>query len=131
MKKIFNPDIRWFFNCGSGSNTKAELVGVWTSFILANLLDIRHLHMVGDSKVVIEWMQRKGNLLATRIEGWKRRVRILEKNFQEVLFQHIYRESNVEVDILSKRALESPKGSLIYFTWDGEREGPPITLKIF
>ena len=95
MKKIVNPDIRWFFNCRSGSNTKAELVGVWTSFILANLLDIRPLHMVGDSKVVMEWMQRKGNLLATRIEGWKCRVRILEKNFQEVVFQHIYIENKM------------------------------------
>jgi ribonuclease HI len=89
MKRVYDPDIRWFFNCGSGTNTKAELVGVWASLFLANLLDIRQLQMMGDSKVVIEWMQRKGNLLATKIEGWKRRVRTLEKNFQEVLFQHI------------------------------------------
>jgi ribonuclease HI len=131
MKIVYDPNITWFFNSGSGTNTKAELVGVWASLFMANLLDICQLQLMGDSKVVIDWMQRKGNLLATKIEGWKRRVRTLEKKFQDLLFQHIYRESNAEADSLSKKALVSPKGSLFYCTWDGEREGPLITLKIF
>jgi hypothetical protein len=83
---------------------------VWTIFILAKLLDIHHFQMVGDFKVVIEWMQRKDNLLATKIEDWKCRVRNLEENFQDVFFQHIYRESNEEADILSKKFSNRLKG---------------------
>jgi len=26
---------RWFINCGSGTNTKEELMGVWATLILA------------------------------------------------------------------------------------------------
>jgi hypothetical protein len=104
---------------------------VWASLFLENLLDIHLMQLMGDSKVVIDWMQRKGNLLATKIEGWKRRVRTLEKNFQNLILQHIYREANVEADSLSKKSILSPKGSLIYWTWDDEREGQLITLQIF
>jgi ribonuclease HI len=132
IKRLSDLDIRWIFNCGAGSNMKVELIGVWATLFLAKHLDIHHLQMLGDFKVVIEWMQRKGNLLATKIEGWKRRIQTLEGNFQDTLFQHIFRESNEEADNLSKRALESSKkGDCYFFTWDGEREGPPISLKIF
>jgi hypothetical protein len=127
LKRLNNPDVRWIFNCGGGSNTKVELVGAWETS-LWQISWIFITSMLGDSKVVIEWLQRKGKLHATKIEGWKRRVRDMEKKFQGTYFQHIFRESNEEADRLSKRALEAPKGNLIYFTWNSEIEGPPQSL---
>jgi hypothetical protein len=59
---------------GDGSNTKIELVGAWKTFIMENGLHLHHLLLLGDSKVIIEWLQWKGKLHATKIEGWKRRV---------------------------------------------------------
>jgi ribonuclease HI len=131
LKRLNALDVRWIFNCGEGSNTKAELVGAWATFAIAKLLDIHHIQILGDSKVVVDWLEQKGNLQAINIEGWKRRIRDLATSFQGTSFQHIFRESNEEADKLSKQALLAPRGRLIYFNWDGENEGPPQFLKIF
>jgi ribonuclease HI len=131
LKCIEAPDYRWFISCGAGTNTKAELMGAWASLLIASLLNIHHLQVMGDSKVTIDWLNKKGNLQAINIEGWKIRIRELMAAFQGINFHHIYRESNEEADNLSKRALYSPKGKLIYFTWDGESEGPTNHINIF
>jgi ribonuclease HI len=131
LKCIGALDIRWIFNCSSGTNTKAELMGAWASLWMANLLKIHHLQVMGDSKVIVDWLNKKGNLQVINIEGWKMRIRELMAVFQGLNFQHIFRESNKEADILSKRALHSPKGQLIYFSWDGESEGPTNHINIF
>jgi hypothetical protein len=86
---------------------------------------------LGDYKVTIDWLNHKGNLQAIDIEGWKLRILEMSASFQGICFQHIYRESNEEVDQLSKHALSMPKGILSYFTWDGESAGPPIHIDIF
>jgi ribonuclease HI len=57
LKRLNALDVRWIFNCGEGSNTKAELVGAWTTFMMAKLLDTHHIQMLGDSKVVINWLE--------------------------------------------------------------------------
>jgi ribonuclease HI len=115
LKRLNAPYVRWIFNCGEGSNTKDELVGPWEAFIMEKLLDIHHIQMLADSKMVIDLLERKGKLHATKIEGWKRRIWDLATKFQGTYFQHIFKESNEEVDKLSKQALEAPKGRLIYF----------------
>jgi hypothetical protein len=97
---------------------------------MANVLHLHHLHLLGDSKVIIKWLQRKVKLHASKIEGWKRRVQDLQKNFQGTYFQHIYRETN-KADSLSKRALEAPMGILVYFTWINGFEGPQQTINFF
>jgi hypothetical protein len=87
--------------------------------------------MLGDSKVIIDWLKTNGRLQATNIEGWKTRIQELKATFQNISFHHIYRDSNEEADKLSKWALFSPKGRLIFFTWDGKNEGPFRHLDFF
>jgi hypothetical protein len=70
---------RWYFNCGEGTNTKAELLGVWATLLLANHLSIHKLQILGDSKVVIDWINKRGELRACAIEGWKQRIIGLKK----------------------------------------------------
>jgi ribonuclease HI len=131
LKLIEGPIINWLFNCGEGSNTKAELVGAWASLTIARILEIKLVQILGDSKTIIEWLNHKGNLQATNIEGWKSRIRMLVSTFQDINFQHIYREFNVEVDLLSKQALTSTRGRLTYYQWDGERAGPTHHIHFF
>jgi ribonuclease HI len=45
-----NTIYRWTFNCGMGTNTREELLGVWATLSLAHRLDIDHLQLLGDSK---------------------------------------------------------------------------------
>jgi len=66
------PDLsvyRWVFNCGEGTNTREELLGAWETLMLATHLSFQRLHVLGDSKVVIDWLTRRGRLQASAIEG--------------------------------------------------------------
>jgi hypothetical protein len=80
---------------------------------------------MGDSKVIIDWINLKGNLNDIITEGWKQRIRDLLGTFKGISFQHIYRESNDQADHLSKLALSKTKGRLTYFSWDGSSAGHP------
>ena len=41
-------------NCGSGSNTKAELLALWFILYFAHLKKVTRLQLVSDSKVIID-----------------------------------------------------------------------------
>jgi ribonuclease HI len=122
---------RWFLNCGEGTNTKAELLGAWGTLTLAKMLDLHCIQVMGDSKVIIDWLDQKGRLQAINIEAWKRHIEELIQTFQSIQFHHIFRETNKIVDQMSKRALTSVKGRLTYYTWDGEKAGPTLFEDIF
>jgi len=60
---------RWVMNYGEGTNTKAELLGVWATLTLATHLSLQKLQVLGDSKVVIDWLTKRGRLQASSIKG--------------------------------------------------------------
>jgi ribonuclease HI len=103
--------IKWTFNCGRGTNTRAELLGAWATLLIADHLLIPCIHVMGDSKVVIEWLIDKGRLQVSSVEGWKARIKSLAKNFQSISFQHIYKNFNSDADVLSKQAIGEPEGT--------------------
>jgi len=84
LKRLNEQDVRWFINYGEGSDTKAEIMGAWAAMTIANFLGFHHIQMLGDSKVVIDWVGGKCQLQATQIEGWKRRTQILAQSFQDI-----------------------------------------------
>jgi ribonuclease HI len=43
--------IKWTFNLGAGSNKIAVLIGVWTTLLLAKLLNIHSIQIIGDRVV--------------------------------------------------------------------------------
>jgi hypothetical protein len=45
---------KWYINCGAGTNTKAELMGMWVTLTLASLWAIDKIQILGDSKVIID-----------------------------------------------------------------------------
>jgi ribonuclease HI len=59
-----NTFYKWTFNCGPGTNTRAELLGAWATLYLASRLHIDALQVLGDSRIVIEWLSNKGDLQA-------------------------------------------------------------------
>jgi hypothetical protein len=54
--------------------------------MLATHLSFHKLHVLGDSKVVIEWLNNRGRLQASAIEGWKPKIKELINHFQEIIF---------------------------------------------
>jgi ribonuclease HI len=73
---------RWHLNSGEGTNTKAELLGIWATLTLAIHLSLPKLQAMGDSRVIIDWLNDRGKLQACTIEGWKLRTKELIKKFQ-------------------------------------------------
>jgi ribonuclease HI len=122
---------RWTFSCGPGTNTRAELLGAWATLHLATRLNIDHLHLIGDSSVIIEWLNHSGKLQSITLLAWMDRIRILQRHFKELIFTHASREFNREVDLLSKSALQKIVGQITYNLWLDGHEGPSHVIKIF
>jgi hypothetical protein len=59
---------KWFFNCGSGRNTKAELLGAWVLLTLTSCFSILEIHVLGNSNIIIEWLKGKGRLQVAALE---------------------------------------------------------------
>jgi ribonuclease HI len=96
---------KWMINCGVGSNTRVELMGAWALLTLASRLFIFEIQVLGDSRIVIDWLKGKGALQVVFLESWKEIFLDLINQFRDIYFDHVYREDNQEVDYLSKRAL--------------------------
>jgi ribonuclease HI len=112
FKALPNKVTKWFLNCGEGSNTKAELLGLWTTLALASLWSMDHLRVFGDSRVVIDWINQKCKLQSVQIEAWKEKTLYLSKLFRDINYRHFSRIHNKEADALSKRALGEKSGRL-------------------
>jgi ribonuclease HI len=101
-----NHFIKWTFNSGVGTNNRAELLGIWTTLLLAKFLNLQTLVIFGDSKLVINWCNGKGSLCSLALEGWKARIQELRCHFNSLSFHHTYRDFNKAADTLSKKALQ-------------------------
>jgi hypothetical protein len=88
------------------------------------------IHLLGDSKVVIDWLSKKGRLQVSSLEGWKARILSLSGKFQFITFQHIYRNFNTEADKLSKQAIDDTEGTLSYHRWTNGAAGPRRQFRI-
>ena len=113
------------------SGIKLELLGLWATLTLATYWSINQLQILGDSRVIIEWINHKCNLSTVNIEGWKQKTLELAKNFKDLSVHHIYRVHNKEVDALSKRALTEIEGRLTVYHSDNGRESQPSCINIF
>jgi ribonuclease HI len=118
IKTVDKLVYRWHINCGRGTNSKDEFMGIWATFTLANHLALPRMQAFGDSRVIIEWLNDRGKLDIYSIEGWKKRTKDLIKKFQVLSFHHIYRVFNKEVDKLSKEALLALEGKITYYQWE-------------
>jgi ribonuclease HI len=70
IKTSSNTVIKWTFNCGCGTNTREELLGAWATLSLVVRLNIDVLQVIGDSKIIIEWLKEKGRLHVASLMGW-------------------------------------------------------------
>jgi ribonuclease HI len=130
-KLILNShsSISWMLNCRQGSNTKAELIGAWTSLILAS----RHtddLLLLGDSKLTIDWLNGLADFRVAALNSWKERTKDATLLFRKLTFQHIFREENKEADSLSKKALHLPPSQIFYTFWEDGHEGTSHKLNL-
>jgi ribonuclease HI len=83
-----NTICRWTFNCGQGTNTRAELLGAWATLYLASRLHIDTLLLIGDSRIIIDWLNNKSTLQVADLLGWKERIKHLLPTFTKLTYKH-------------------------------------------
>ena len=54
---------------GVGSNTKAKLLSLWMVLLFGRRINLKHLQIVEDSKVVAEWFNGTGKLQVISLEA--------------------------------------------------------------
>ena len=108
-----------------------EFLGAWTTLFLAKRLTIDVIHVIGDSKIIIEWLKDRGKLQIAFLMGWIDIIKMLKNLFREIHFTHVYRELNMEADFLSKKALSNTEGKLECSWWVDGNEGPTLSINLF
>jgi hypothetical protein len=94
-------------------------------------LNIEVIQVIGDSKIIIEWLKDKDKLQIVSLMGWMDRINKLKNSFKEIHYTHVYRELNMEAYSLSKKALTKTEGKIIYNCWVDGNEGPPHYFKLY
>jgi hypothetical protein len=88
------------------------------------------LLLLGDSKVIIDWINDKVELRSAALECWKERTTEAKRLLKSFTAIHIYREENNTADQLSKQALTRPPSLITFPRWEDGIEGPSIQLKL-
>ena len=110
-------NIKW--NCGVGTNTRSELLALWSILHFARSLGIDSIQIAGDSRIIVDWFKGIFHLEAVLLTYWMDRIMQLKNQFVEISIQHVYRENNVDADLLSKQALAGPVGHFLVAHGDG------------
>ena len=109
---------------------KAELLGAWASLILACRLHTDELLLLGDSKIIIDWLSGQADFHVATLERWKERTQEATLLIRKLPFSHNHREENNEADTLSKKALHMPPGQIRFTKWEDGNEGPTILINL-
>ena len=97
---------------GMSTNTRSELLALWTLLHCANYPGLPSLLIHGDSAVIINSFNQRSTLTLLSLDGRCHCIRELETNFIQLTAIHIYREHNTMADSLSKEALTLAQGQL-------------------
>ena len=95
---------------GHGTNTKAELLGLWALLFTSQMMGVPLTHVYGDSQVIINWAKSLSALTPPDLHHWCRETQKLITSFPGLTLSHIYREHNRIADSLSKTALSLALG---------------------
>jgi ribonuclease HI len=84
------------------SNNGAEYEALIHGLRIAVSLGIKRLLAFGDSKVIIEQVNKEWDCVKDTMDAYCTEIRKLEGHFEGIEFQHVPRNNNVAADVLSK-----------------------------
>jgi ribonuclease HI len=84
------------------SNNIAEYEALIHGLRIAVSLGIKRLLAFGDSKVVIEQVNKEWDCVKDTMDAYCAEIRKLEGHFEAIEFQHVPRNNNIATDVLSK-----------------------------
>jgi ribonuclease HI len=98
---------------GRGTNMKAEFSARWTLLLFSNMLKLRKVQVLGDSKVAIDWANNKVQIQVVKLQLLLNHIHSSFAKFEWSSFPYIFRELNSMADKLSKETLELDSSSFI------------------
>jgi ribonuclease HI len=84
------------------SNNGAEYEALIHGLCIAVSLGIKRLLDFGDSKVIIEQVNKEWDYVKDTMDAYCTEIRKLEGHFEGIEFQHVPQNNNVDADVLSK-----------------------------
>ena len=106
--------IKLWMGDGCGSNMRDEVLVSWALLWFVRRKYVLNIQIIGDSKVVIDWVIGSSSLDSMVLDHWISRVKSLIYEFSSIYFRHIYREFNSESDCLSKKEIGEMNGQLFF-----------------
>lgn len=100
--------IHW--NGGRGSNSKAEAMALAGLLKFCLFLDLQHVSIFGDSKVMVDFISRKNQILVPHLIGWMGRINFFWGSMVGGSIYYICRDKNNQADSLSKLCLHAATG---------------------
>ena len=80
--------------CGPSTNTRAELMALWSLLVVAKMMGLPLKKTHGDSLVIINWAYGKSNLSSIDLSHWCAEVSDLIHCLAGVDISHVYKEHN-------------------------------------
>ena len=64
-------------------------MGAWATLTLTSRLSVSDIDVLGDSKIVIDWLNQKGALQVVSLERSKDRIKDILKDCRNITFAYI------------------------------------------
>lgn len=89
------------------TNNYAEYMGLIMGLNKAIELNIKNLHVEGDSMLIIKQMTGKNKVNSPNLIELNKLAMKLKSNFENITFEHIYRDKNTRADELCNEAIKN------------------------
>lgn len=88
------------------TNNKAEYMGIFEGLLYAVENDIKHIHVKGDSNLVIKQLQGEYKVKSENIMNIYQQTKRLCEQFETITLEHVYRKDNARADHLANLGLD-------------------------
>jgi ribonuclease HI len=88
------------------TNNVAEYTGLIMGLQEVFIRKIKNILVRGDSQLVIKQMKGEYKIKSSSLVEYYQQAKLLEKYFDKIVFEHVYRDKNKRADELSNMALQ-------------------------
>jgi hypothetical protein len=106
-------------------------MGAWATLLLATRLSIYELYVLGDSKIVIDWLNRKGAILVANLEGWKDRINDLIPFFRTIIICTYLSEKKIRRLTYNQKGPSPMSKTYCIQPMEGWPGGPPTLFHTY
>ncbi|KAK9807218.1 hypothetical protein WJX73_010240 [Symbiochloris irregularis] len=110
--------------CGRATNNVAEYTGLVKGMQAAQQYGVRHLHVQGDSELIIKQMKGSYRVQNEGLKPLYKEAKEVSKLFESLKFEHVYRELNTVADFLSNEAMDGKSWEGMLFLEDSKDDEP-------